>query len=189
MLLGKPSRHILELEDGRTLSIINQPLPGGGGIGMHEDITDLRRAEAQIRHMARHDALTDLPNRVMFKERIEDALRHVSREKQVAILCLDLDQFKSVNDTLGHPIGDALLKSVADRLRATLRETDSVARFGGDEFAVVQSSAEQPHDATALAQRLIDALCVPYDVAGHQVSSASASHRVAPVDGDEPEHS
>ncbi len=188
ILSGKPSRDVIELDDGRTLSIINHPMPGGGGLGIHEDITDLRRAEAQIRHMARHDALTDLPNRVLFKESLEEALKRIRRDEKIAVLSLDLDHFKSVNDTLGHPIGDLLLKAVADRLRKSLRENDAVARFGGDEFSVAQVGVEQPHAATILAQRLLDELGAPYDVGGHQtVVGVSIGIAVAPADGTDPE--
>jgi diguanylate cyclase (GGDEF)-like protein len=180
----KPSLNLVELKDGRTLSIVHQPMAGGGWVATHEDVTDRRQAEARIRHMARHDALTDLPNRILFKERLEEALKRMPRGDSVAVLCLDLDHFKSVNDTLGHPIGDALLESVAERLRASVRENDTVARLGGDEFALAQVGAEQPGGATVLAHRVIEALSTPYDIEGHQVViGASVGIAVAPSDG------
>ena len=174
----------VELNNGRAISVIHQPMENGGWVATHEDITDRRKAEARIRHMARHDALTDLPNRILFKEQVEDAFRRVPRGEHLALLCIDLDNFKYVNDTLGHPIGDLLLESVAERLRGSLREQDTVARFGGDEFAIIQVGVEQPAGATTLAQRVIDALSAPFDLAGHQiVIGASIGIAIAPMDG------
>src|SRR4029453_9505581 len=109
-------------------------------------------------HMALHDALTDLPNRVRLNERLEPALTRVKRGEIVAVHLLDLDHFKTVNDTLGHPAGDQLLKMVTGRLQKLVGETDTVARMGGDEFAVLQVGIGQPADATALALRVIEAL-------------------------------
>jgi diguanylate cyclase (GGDEF)-like protein len=179
------TRHIVELLDGRTLSIINRPLPGGGGIGIHEDISEMRRAEAQIRHMARHDALTGLPNRLLFKERMEEALARVPRGESLAVLSLDLDRFKNVNDTLGHPAGDELLKLAAERLGSTLRESDIVARFGGDEFAVVQTGGVTPAMATTLARRIIEELSKTYNINDQEVViGVSIGIAMAPADGD-----
>jgi diguanylate cyclase (GGDEF)-like protein len=184
VLVGNRTRHVIELDDSRTVSILNYPLLGGSMIGVHEDITDLRRAEAQIRYMARHDAGTDLPNRIMFREGMQDAFKHLPQGEKLAVLCLDLDRFKSVNDTLGHPAGDLLLKAVASRLRASLRDLDLVARYGGDEFVVAQIGPDQPRNATMLAQRLIDELSKPFDIDGHQVVvGASVGIAVSPQDG------
>ncbi|MBZ9974042.1 diguanylate cyclase domain-containing protein [Mesorhizobium sp. BR-1-1-10] len=159
---------LVELRDGRTIDLIHQPLPDGGWLATHHDMTDLRHSEARISHMARHDGLTDLPNRILFHERAEEALAAMERrDGKAAFLCLDLDHFKMVNDTLGHPIGDALLKEVASRLTQVVREDDTVARLGGDEFVIIQREAGQPVEATALAQRVIDALSEPYVVDGH----------------------
>jgi GGDEF domain-containing protein len=138
--------------DGRTISVLHQPLSGGGSMSTHEDITARRRAEAQIAHMAHYDALTNLPNRVLFREHLVKALESVDREK-LAVLCIDLDRFKVVNDTLGHPVGDALLRVVGDRLQASARPSDLVARLGGDELAIVQAGG---HGAAVWRHRASD---------------------------------
>jgi diguanylate cyclase (GGDEF)-like protein len=180
---GEPHAAIWDLSDGRTISTIFQPM-NGGWLSTHEDISDRRRSEARIAHMARHDALTDLPNRILFRERVDAALKQLPADRQLAVLGLDLDRFKSVNDTLGHPVGDQLLRAVAERLRSSVREGDTVSRFGGDEFAVVQVDLHQPAAARALAQRLIDALSDPFDIDGHQIAiGASVGIALAPADG------
>ncbi|HVL70685.1 MAG TPA: EAL domain-containing protein [Beijerinckiaceae bacterium] len=185
---GVPQTYKIELRDGRTIRLTRKPLPEGGFVSTHEDITEAVQAEATIAHMARHDALTGLPNRVLFREELERALGRVRRGECMAVLCLDLDHFKSVNDTLGHPIGDALLKAVAERLRRCVRETDTIARLGGDEFAIVQVTTDQPGQALALAQRLIETVAVPYDLDGHQVViGTSVGIALAPADGTEPD--
>ncbi len=178
------STRIQELSDGRTVVMSCQPMPDGGWVTTHEDISERRHAEKQIAYMAHHDAVTDLPNRILFRERVEDALKRVPRGERVAMLCLDLDRFKAVNDTLGHPVGDALLRSVATRLTASVREGDTVARFGGDEFAVLQIGGPQPEGAIVLAQRLVEALGVPYEIDGQQVIiGTSIGIAIAPMDG------
>ena len=153
------------------------------------DVTERRRAEARISHMAHHDALTDLPNRLLFRERLDEALIRVRRhDESLAILCLDLDHFKDVNDTLGHPIGDKLLRQVSSRLRDCLRESDVVARLGGDEFAIIQTGIRTPEDASDFAIRLVDLVGEPYDIDGHHVIiGASVGIAVAPNDGDNPD--
>ncbi|HVY42980.1 MAG TPA: EAL domain-containing protein [Hyphomicrobiaceae bacterium] len=151
------------------------------------DLTEQRRNEARIAHMAHHDALTDLPNRVFMRRRMEQALADVSEHSPLAVLCLDLDRFKLVNDTLGHPVGDALLQAVADRLRACVRQCDTAARLGGDEFAVLQVGASQPFGAKALATRLIDAISAPYVINEHQVLiGVSVGVALAPRDAVDP---
>lgn len=183
---GDQSFSLLELRNGRSLAITIQPMQGGGWVTIHEDVTARRQAEAQITHMARHDALTKLPNRLLFREQVELALEQTGRGRKVAILCLDLDQFKSVNDTLGHPEGDALLCMVAERLSHALREGDTVARLGGDEFAIVHVGDDQPVGATALAERIIEELAEPYDINGHHVvSGTSIGVAIAPHDGND----
>src|SRR4051812_9045138 len=145
-------------------------MPNGGWVATYEDITERRRVEARIAHMAHHDALTDLPNRALLNQRMDDALARVRRHGDAAaVLCLDLDRFKVVNDTLGHPIGDALLQVVAKRLQSCLRETDTVARLGGDEFAILQVGAEQPRAADALARRVSDVIAAPYEIEGNEI--------------------
>jgi diguanylate cyclase (GGDEF)-like protein len=185
---GNTFANVVALDDGRAFSIVNKPLADGGWLATHEDVTERRRAEQQIAHMARHDALTDLPNRVLLRERLEHELKRVKRGEIVAMLCLDLDHFKSVNDTLGHPIGDELLKLVADRLRGCTREPDTIARLGGDEFAIIMTQLRQPSDATVLAQRIRASISRPYQVDGHQiVSDISIGISIAPIDGSEPD--
>jgi diguanylate cyclase (GGDEF)-like protein len=155
---------------GRSLSWTFQPMAGGGAVVLLEDITDRRTAEARISHLARYDELTALPNRVNFRDEIERLLK-VQREagQMSALLFVDLDQFKQVNDTLGHPCGDQLLCAVAARLRDMLRPEDSVARFGGDEFVVFQQNIRSPDDAAILARRIVDHLSERYKIDNHLV--------------------
>jgi diguanylate cyclase (GGDEF)-like protein len=177
-----------ELANGRIVTITHEPMAGGGFVDTFTDVTEQRVAEARIAHMALHDPLTDLPNRLLFRERLESALHRVERGGQCAVLCLDLDQFKGVNDTLGHPVGDALLKAVTERLQGIVRHTDTVARLGGDEFAIVQSSFNQREEAAALANRLRRELSAPYEIAGHQVViGVSIGIALAPGDGSDPD--
>ncbi|WP_052389721.1 putative bifunctional diguanylate cyclase/phosphodiesterase [Belnapia moabensis] len=179
---------IEEVIDGRTIEIASQPMVGGGCVLTVEDITERRAAEAHITFMAHHDALTGLPNRVLLRSRLSDAIARASRDELCVVLYLDLDRFKEVNDTLGHPAGDALLQSVARRLAAELRQTDFVARLGGDEFAIIQAGAEKSTDVAALAQRLVRALAQPFDLDGHQVViGTSIGIAVAPADGNDPD--
>ncbi len=150
------------------------------------DITGRRRAEARIAYMAHHDALTGLPNRVLFRDRMEKALLRIRRDETAAVLCLNLDDFKTVNDTLGHPVGDKLLQLVGERLTSELREGDTVARLGGDEFAVLQTGIDDPDHAGTLAARLIEVVSAPYEVEGHLVSiGVSIGIAVGPGDGDD----
>jgi diguanylate cyclase (GGDEF)-like protein len=177
------------LKNGRTFKIRHRPMPDGGWVATHEDITEQRASEVKIEYMAHHDALTDLANRVLLNERLEQALgRRIHREEMVAVHHLDLDQFKAVNDTFGHPVGDKLLKIVADRLRGLVRETDTIARMGGDEFVVVQSPITDPAAATCLAQRIIGSLGEPFEIDGHQtVIGVSIGIAVGPGDGLRPD--
>jgi len=162
-------------------------MKGGGWVATHEDITERRRAEAKISYMARHDSLTDLPNRFLFHEQLEQALARIGRGGALAVLCLDIDHFKGVNDTLGHPVGDLLLKAVAARVRDCIRGGDTVARLDGDEFAIVQAGGSQPNDATALAARLIETVAAPFELDGHQIIvGASVGIAISPDDGTDP---
>ena len=185
---GKTSYDVCKLSDGRAFSIVNKPMIGGGWLATHEEITERQRAEERIAHMARHDALTDLPNRILLRERLEHELKRVKRGECLAVLCLDLDHFKDVNDTLGHPIGDELLKVVADRLRAATRELDTIARLGGDEFAIIMTAMQQPTDAAALSRRVRESIVKPYQIDGHQIIvDISIGISVAPVDAVNPD--
>ena len=173
-----------ELSHGRVVAIVHQPMADGGWVATYEDITERRRSEARIAFMARHDSLTGLPNRVLFGEKIEEAIAGAGRDGGFSVLCLDLDRFKQVNDTLGHHLGDELLRSVAQRLRDCVRDVDTVSRLGGDEFAIVQRGLHRPEDAALLARRIVELLSAPYDVAGHRVTiGASIGISLAPGDG------
>jgi len=185
---GNTFHSVVTAGDGRAISILNKPLAGGGWLATHEDVTDRRRAEERIAHMAGHDALTDLPNRMLLRERLDHELKRVKRGENLAVLCLDLDHFKSVNDTLGHPIGDELLKLVADRLRGCTREPDTIARLGGDEFAIIMTQMLKPGDAAALSRRIRESIIKPYQVDGHQIiTDISIGISIAPIDGVEPD--
>jgi diguanylate cyclase (GGDEF)-like protein len=163
------STFVQEDGEGRSLSISHQPLPNGGWVTTYEDVTESRRAEARIRHLANHDALTGLPNRRQFTTRLDEALHRVGAD--VAVMFLDLDQFKNVNDTLGHHAGDELLRLAAGRIRECMRDGDLIARLGGDEFAVLlQGKGALPDNVETLAQRIIDSLSTPFDLAKYQAS-------------------
>ncbi len=184
---GRVTSRFVEQGDGRTIAVVNTPMAGGGWVATHEDITERRRAEMKIAHMARHDALTDLPNRVLLRERLAEALTYVERGQRLAVLCLDLDQFKAVNDTLGHPIGDELLRAVAARLRTCTRETDTVSRVGGDEFSIIQTGITDAADAERLARRIACEIAVPFEVLGHTlVVNTSIGIALGPADGTDP---
>jgi diguanylate cyclase (GGDEF)-like protein len=175
-----------QLQDGRIIELTMAPLNTGGAVTIHMDVTEKRNSEKQIAFLAHHDALTGLANRVRLREHIERTLEHVKRGGKAAVLCLDLDNFKTINDTLGHSIGDALLCAVSTRLRGLVRDMDLVSRTGGDEFSIVQSGAEPPMAASAaLAARIVEALGVPFDLGDHNVIiGASVGIAIAPDDGD-----
>ncbi|MET4388419.1 diguanylate cyclase (GGDEF)-like protein/PAS domain S-box-containing protein [Bradyrhizobium sp. F1.4.3] len=153
------------------------------------DITERKRAEARLAFMAQHDGLTGLPNRNLLRQTMDEMLLHTRRSAdKVAVLMLGLDNFKAINDTLGHAVGDKLLRGVAKRLRSTLREDDALARLNSDEFAVVQSGLTRPEDAVLLAKRLLEAIADPYLLDGHSVViGASIGIATAPGDGDDSE--
>src|SRR5262245_25307657 len=185
---ARPVTKIRELSDGRIIAIRHQPMPGKGWLSTHEDMTEYRRIEARVAHLAHHDILTELPNRMLLQEQLQRALDGLQRGKSLAVLSLDLDRFKDINDTLGHSLGDALLKAVGARLRDCIEDEDSIARVGGDEFCIVQVAADQPVAATALAARVIDALGRPFDLGGHQVTAGSSiGIAIAPGDGNHPD--
>src|SRR6202030_1194129 len=170
---------------GRSLSWTFQPMAGGGAVVLLEDITQRRNAEARITHLARYDELTALPNRVNFRDEIERLLAVPHDAEQLsALLFVDLDQFKQVNDTLGHPCGDQLLCAVADRLRAMLRPEDFVARFGGDEFVVFQQNIKPATEAVTLPRRVVDQLSERYKIDNHLVEiGASVGIAITPPAG------
>ena len=179
-----PYNTVHELGDGRSIAVARRPMPGGGWVTTHEDVTEQRRKEARIAYMAHHDALTDLPNRVLMNEKLEHALARTHQGEIAAFHLLDLDDFKNINDTLGHPAGDKLLRQVADRLRTIVRGTDTIARMGGDEFAVLQCGLTQSACAMDLAQRIIKVVGDPYDIDGHQVViGTSIGIAMGPQDG------
>jgi diguanylate cyclase (GGDEF)-like protein len=181
-----------EFADGRTIAVVFRAMPSGGWVATYEDITDRRNAEIRIAHMAEHDALTDLPNRLLFHRNLAEGIARAKPEEKLAFLCLDLDGFKNVNDTLGHPAGDELLRQVGQRLGRCMQADGEaqgmVARFGGDEFAILQLGCEQPEAATALAARVIETLGQPYELGGQQAAvTASIGIAISPDDGVDPD--
>jgi diguanylate cyclase (GGDEF)-like protein len=192
---GTPATYTRSRSDGRTYSVTLTPLELGGWVTTHEDVTEKRQADARARLLARQDALTELQNRRGFAECLEACVQAlpadehgVSGHDKFAVIAIDLDHFKEVNDTHGHPIGDALLVAVANRLRGAVRQEDIVARMGGDEFAILQRNARSSVDPEGLAQRLLQLLSQPFNILGHQLMiGASIGTTLAPDDGRTPE--
>jgi diguanylate cyclase (GGDEF)-like protein len=180
---------IQELSDGRIIVITHEPLEGGGWVATHEDVTRLRRIEAKLTHMARHDALTDLPNRIALRDHIEQVLADETREgRRLIVLLLEIDRFKEVNDTFGPSVGDTLLQGVAQRLRRRLEDAEMVARIGGDEFVILQTAEDPAATASALAKRVHDVLGTSFDLDDHQVTvSVSIGISIGPTDGTDPD--
>ncbi|HUE11401.1 MAG TPA: diguanylate cyclase, partial [Steroidobacteraceae bacterium] len=183
MRLGKSFNSILETADGRKISIVGRPMPSGAWLATHEDITEQLKAEAKIFHMAMHDELTKLPNQLFFHNQVKSRFASLPQDRRFAILYLNLDRFKRVNDTHGHPLGDHLFRYVAERMSGCLRDGDTLARLGGDEFAILPGDFKRPNDAIALAARLIEAVGAPFELDGHQVMiGVSIGIAVAPTD-------
>jgi diguanylate cyclase (GGDEF)-like protein len=186
VLSGKIFNHIATLTDGRIIAVTANPTVDGGWVSTHEDITERHRAESLIAHMASHDALTDLYNRAVFEQRLKEALIRLNRHgEKFALLMFDLDKFKSVNDTLGHLMGDAVLKNVAHHTKSCVRELDTAARLGGDEFIVLLAHTDEPEQAArTLANRLLDATSETFNVGEHLLkTSLSIGIALAPKDG------
>lgn len=171
-----------ELADGRVVAATHRIMAGGGWVATFEDVTERRRNEARIIHMARHDALTDLPNRSALREIGAEMVSQTGDSLTLAVLCLDLDRFKPVNDSYGHALGDGLLRAVADRLRSHVRDRDVVARLGGDEFTVLHRVADTA-GAVSLAQRLIGVISAPYELNGFNIE-IGMSVGIALADGE-----
>ncbi|MCK1390884.1 EAL domain-containing protein [Bradyrhizobium sp. 1] len=175
---------VVDTSDGRSIHILNEPLADGGWVATHEDITERRRSEERITHLAHYDALTDLPNRTMFHEHLRQALASIAGGEEIAVHYIDIDEFKGVNDALGHLVGDELLKSIATSLRHCAGPADFVARLGGDEFAIVQSAVTSPEEVTDLVARVFHAIRTPFDCMGHHLTTdASIGIALAPGHG------
>ena len=180
----RPAPMLLPIRGGRMMMITSRSMPDGSSVVLVEDVTEQKNAEARISRLAHYDSLTDLPNRVMFRESVARLLSGAGGANGCALLFIDLDEFKQVNDTLGHPSGDELLKIVAARLRAITRPDDLIARLGGDEFVIVRSPLSDPGQASEAAERVVEELGRPYEVNGHVVViGASVGIAVAPADG------
>jgi len=164
-----PGASVLELGNGRTLAIQSQPLPDGGWVATHEDITERRQAEEKISFLAKHDVLTGLVNRSVLTEHLAQMLDQTARGGRFAILFIDLDRFKTVNDTLGHDVGDDLLRQVAARLQETIRGRGTISRFGGDEFVILLSGVVAADEVARLARQLIDVVSAPYTIKQQEI--------------------
>uniref|UniRef100_UPI003F88230D EAL domain-containing protein n=1 Tax=Methylobacterium sp. NMS12 TaxID=3079766 RepID=UPI003F88230D len=181
---GAWQTHFQELSNGRIVAIDRREAADGGFVATYEDVTERRRAEARIAFMAHHDMLTGLPNRVAVGQQIDVAAAQAGRDQGFAVFAIDLDDFRPVNETLGHGIGDELLVAVANRLTACVREIDCVARLGADEFIVVQRGVDRPEDAAVLARRIIEVVAAPYSLTHHTISvGLTIGITLAPSDG------
>ena len=180
---GEYDKNVVEFNN-RIIMLQHHPMKDGGFVSTHEDITEQRQQEARIQHLARHDALTELPNRTQFLEDMTASEAAIDRGERMAVLCIDLDHFKTVNDTFGHAVGDALLKQASARLWGTTRETDTLARLGGDEFSLLLRPIGRPGDAAMIAERIVRAMAAPFTIEGHHINiGASVGIALAPQDG------
>jgi diguanylate cyclase (GGDEF)-like protein/PAS domain S-box-containing protein len=182
--VGRSKNSIVETSDGRLIEISNEPVASGGWLATHEDVTERIRAEERIAHLAHYDALTDLPNRVLMRGHLEQRVAELAQGKPFAILYIDIDEFKGVNDSFGHEVGDELLRHVAARLRGCVGPQDLVARLGGDEFAIVKAVTRDRGELTALAEEILASLRIPAQCKGQEVPiEASIGIAIAPDDG------
>jgi diguanylate cyclase (GGDEF)-like protein len=181
----KPQNALHELGDGRVIAVTRRPMPGGGWVTTHEDITERRRIEAENRHLSQHDPLTFLPNRVSLNGLLKDTLLAATRKKRrLAIILLDIDHFREINDIMGHDAGDTLLKAVAERLRSHTRKSTLLARVGDDEFVLVESVDQPGRDATALATRIQEQLRLPFRIGDESVTlDSTIGIAISPGDG------
>jgi diguanylate cyclase (GGDEF)-like protein len=175
--------------DGRSIQVVGKAIKGGGWVTTVEDITERQRFDTRIAHMAHYDALTELPNRALFRERLDQGLKGLPPGGQLAVLYIDIDEFKRINDSLGHPVGDELLKAVASRLCSSVAPGDVVARLGGDEFAIIQTGITHPTGTLDLITRIYQAIREPYECFGHLLTTdASIGIALAPQDGTDLDH-
>ena len=182
--LGEASHNVARIPDGRWMQVVNQPLSEGGWVSTIEDVTERRRSEERTIRLAHYDTLTDLPNRALFLKRLEDEISRCSDGSQLAVLFLDIDEFKTVNDSLGHHVGDELLRSMARRLQACLESNEFVARLGGDEFSILAPGVKSREDVLPLVHRIHEAIRQLHDCAGHQLTvDSSIGIAIAPADG------
>ncbi|MEH0069680.1 diguanylate cyclase [Pannonibacter sp. Pt2-lr] len=180
-------KRIVQVRDERTIVVTIASTVEGGSVAVYEDVTERQQQEQRIAHLAHHDALTGLANRILFREKAEEYVaRSLATGQPTALLYLDLDQFKTVNDTLGHPMGDRLLVEVAARLRQTIGEEDLIARLGGDEFAIVFHGRRSPAQAADMADRIIEAIGQPFEISGQCIFvGVSIGIAISPQDGED----
>jgi diguanylate cyclase (GGDEF)-like protein len=189
-LVAKKLPHVFERKrpNGTILEIRGMPLVDGGFVTTYLDVTEQRKNQALLAHLAHHDQLTDLPNRTLMLDRLKIALASVRRGKKLALHYIDLDRFKPINDKYGHEVGDHVLKSVSKRILGAVRETDTVARIGGDEFIVIQVDVETSMDAEIVAKRIVSAVSEAWFLEDADVTvGASIGICIAPLDGDDPD--
>lgn len=188
-LVEQKRAHVFERTrpNGTVLEIRGVPLPGGGFVTTYLDVTDQRKSQRIIEHMALHDAVTGLPNRAKFAQHLDQALGDVAEGAKLALHYIDLDRFKPINDTFGHETGDTILKSVAGRLLDSVRDSDMVARIGGDEFVIIQTGIRSARDAELVANRVITSVTRSHVVKNRSYRiGASVGISVAPWDSADP---
>jgi diguanylate cyclase (GGDEF)-like protein len=178
------TQSLISTPDGRWMQVVKRPLAEGGWVCTMEDVTEQRRSEERTIRLAHYDTLTDLPNRALFLKRLEEEMCQCGESNQLAVLFLDTDEFKSVNDSLGHHVGDQLLRSMARTLQKCLGSREFVARLGGDEFAILAPGVKGKEDVLSLIHRVYEAVRQSHDCDGHQLTvDASIGVAIAPIDG------